>query len=350
MAKEKTEKSSMVDKLLSNSSSKFANMLIKSPFFNDEELIDTNIPMLNVALSGRIDGGLCGGVTMLAGESKRFKSLFGLLMMSAFLKKYPTAAAIIYDTEFGTQKNYFEMVELDTSRVVHIPINCVENLKHEVTKQLDALTKMKEDGEDIKVFMFVDSIGNMASRKEINDALEESEKADMTRAKQLKSFFRIVTSTVKMLNIPFVCINHVYKSQGSFIPYDIVSGGTGPMLSADSCFVISRAQEKNTQGLLGYNFTLNIEKSRFVMEKSKIPITVHFEDGIHKFSGLAELAVEFGIIEEIRIGKSAAYKWKEVEIKDCDIDTDEAFWNAIFENTDFKDQIRNRFELSSGKK
>jgi len=350
MAKPVKPTISMVDKLLQNSGSKFSSILPKSPFFSDSiELVDTDIPMLNVALSGKVDGGLTGGVTMIAGESKRFKTLFGLLMMAAYLKKYPTAAAIIYDTEFGTQKNYFDMVDLDINRVVHIPINCVENMKHEVITQLDALTKMKEDGEDVKVFMLVDSIGNMASRKEINDALEESEKADMTRAKQLKSFFRIITSTVKMLNIPFVCINHVYKSQGSFIPVDIVGGGQGGILASDNIWIISRSQDKESQELVGYNFTIGVEKSRFVKEKSKIPITVHFEDGIHKYSGLAELAVEYGIIEETKIGKSSAYKWNDIEIKDKDIDTDEAFWNAIFENTNIKELIQQQFELA-GKK
>ena len=43
-------------------------------------MIPTDIPMLNVALSGDIDGGLTPGLTMLAGPSKHFKTSFALVL------------------------------------------------------------------------------------------------------------------------------------------------------------------------------------------------------------------------------------------------------------------------------
>jgi hypothetical protein len=347
-----SKNNSLIDKLISSSDSPFIKPLESSMIYIEEELCDVEVPMLNIALSGKVNGGLESGVTMIAGESKRFKTLFGLIMMSKFLKKYKNAVAIIYDTEFGSQKKYFDMVDLDTSRVIHIPITCVENLKTEVVKQLDTLTKIKEDskGKDItKVFMFIDSIGNMASRKEINDAIAGKEVADMTRAKQLKSFFRIVTSTVKLLNIPLVCINHTYKDQGSFIPSDVVSGGQGAYLAANTIFIVGRKQSKESNELKGYDFIINIEKSRKVREKSKLPITVYFEDGIHTYSGLADLAVELGIIEEIKIGKSIGYKWNDIEIKSKQIDVDKAFWDRIFNETNFNQLISEKFEIGGSK-
>ena len=76
------------------------------------------------------------------------------------------------------------------------------------------------------VMVIIDSVGNLASKKEVDDALEGKSVADMTRAKQMKSLFRMITPHLTIKDIPAVVINHTYKEIGLF-PKDIVSGGTG---------------------------------------------------------------------------------------------------------------------------
>ena len=51
---------SIMDKLKKNSKIKAASELSSSKFFADQGLVDTGVPMVNVALSGDIDGGLEG--------------------------------------------------------------------------------------------------------------------------------------------------------------------------------------------------------------------------------------------------------------------------------------------------
>ena len=94
-------------------------------------------------------------------------------------------------------------------------------------------------------------------------------------------------------DIPAVVINHTYKEIGLY-PKDIVSGGTGIYYSADNIFIIGRQQEKQGADVVGYNFIINVEKSRFVREKSKIPVEVKFDGGISKWSGLLDMALESG--------------------------------------------------------
>ena len=65
----------------------------------------------------------------------------------------------------------------------------------------------------------------------------------MTRAKQMKSLFRMITTYLTLKDIPAVVVNHTYKEIGLF-PKDIVSGGTGIYYSADNIFIIGRQQEK----------------------------------------------------------------------------------------------------------
>ena len=209
---------SLLEKLQKNSTIKMTAPLMDSKVFGKKDMAQTPVPMVNVALSGRLDGGLVPGLLMLAGPSKHFKSAFALLMAAAYQKKYPDAVVLFYDSEFGTPQSYFESFGIDLDRVVHTPVTDVEQLKFDITKQLDGISKGDH------VCIVVDSIGNLASKKEVDDAMDGKSVADMSRAKQLKSLFRIVTPHLNLKDIPLVCVNHTYKEIGLY-PKDVVSGG-----------------------------------------------------------------------------------------------------------------------------
>jgi RecA/RadA recombinase len=238
--------------------------------------------MINVALSGSVDGGLTPGLTMLAGPSKHFKTGFALLMASAYLKKYEDGVVLFYDSEFGTPQSYFKTFGIPMDSVVHTPIMDVEELKFDIMKQLTNIERSEH------VCIIIDSIGNLASKKEVEDTLNEKSVADMSRAKQLKSLFRMVTPYLTMKDIPMVVVNHTYMEIGMF-PKAIVGGGTGSYYSSDAIWILGRQQEKDGTDIAGYHFVINVEKSRYVKEKSKIPITVSFAGGINRWSGLLDV-------------------------------------------------------------
>ena len=80
---------SLIEKLKKNSTlAKRTDVLSKSKFIGKKDFIRTSVPMLNVALSGKIDGGFSSGLTVLAGPSKHFKSNYALLMAAAFQNNY----------------------------------------------------------------------------------------------------------------------------------------------------------------------------------------------------------------------------------------------------------------------
>ncbi len=184
--------SALLEKLKKNSTIKETNILADSIIFAKKDMVPTKIPVINVALSGRLDGGLTPGLTMWAGPSKHFKTAFSLLMAKSYMDKYKDAALLFYDSEFGTPQSYFESFGIDQSRVMHTPITDIEQLKFDIMQQMSELKR----GD--KVIILIDSIGNLASKKEVEDALEGKSAADMTRAKQLKSLFRMVTPHLTM--------------------------------------------------------------------------------------------------------------------------------------------------------
>ena len=71
---------SLRDKLIKNSTISLTSTLEDSKIFTKKDMIPTTVPMINVALSGTIDGGITPGLTMLAGPSKHFKTGFALLL------------------------------------------------------------------------------------------------------------------------------------------------------------------------------------------------------------------------------------------------------------------------------
>ena len=260
------------------------------------------------------------------------------------MKKYKDAVCLFYDSEFGTPQKYFETFNIDMNRVLHTPITDVEQLKHDIMAQLQEL------GKDDKVIIVLDSIGNLASKKEVEDAIEGKSVADMSRAKQIKSLFRMITPHLTIKDIPMVVVNHTYKEIGMF-PKDIVGGGTGSYYSADTIWILGRQQEKTGTELTGYNFIINIEKSRYVKEKSKIPVTVAFEGGIQKYSGLLDVALEGGFVQKPSNGWYAKVDQATGEIgqKYREADTNHKdFWGELLKNENFKEYIRQKYSIAYG--
>jgi RecA/RadA recombinase len=305
-------------------------------------MVPTDVPMVNVALSGSINGGISPGLTVLAGPSKHFKTSFALLMAGAYLNAKPDAVMLFYDSEFGSPQSYFEQFGIDTSRVLHTPIKHVEDLKFDMINQLEEL-----DRED-DVIIVIDSIGNLASKKELDDALNEKGVADMSRAKALKGLFRMATPHLAMKNIPMIAVNHTYKEIGLF-PKDVVGGGTGIYYSADNIWIIGRRQDKQGTEIVGYDFVIKVEKSRYVKEQSKIPIGVSWEGGVQKYSGLLEVALAGGYVDkpsngwyqrvDLTTGEVLGSKLRLKETMTAD------FWEPIFESSDFSEFLAKTYKI-----
>jgi len=334
---------SILDKIRKNTTIKDSAILSQSKFFTKKDMIPTTVPAINIALSGRLDGGLTPGITMWAGPSKHFKTAFSLLMAKSYMDKYQDAALLFYDSEFGTPQSYFDSFGIDTNRVIHTPLTDVEQLKFDIMQQLQGV----ERGDHL--IIVIDSIGNLASKKEVEDALEGKSAADMTRAKQMKSLFRMVTPHLNLKDIPLVVVNHTYMEIGLY-PKAIVGGGTGAMYSADNVYILGRQQEKEGTEVVGYNFIINVEKSRYVREKSKIPVTVYHDGGISRWSGLLDIALESGHVVKpsngwySKVDEDGVVEDKKWRLKDTDT---KEFWMPVLIQKTFIEFVKSKYQVGS---
>jgi RecA/RadA recombinase len=335
---------SLKDRIIKNSTIKQTSLLTESEVYNNKVTIRTRVPFINVAFSGKVDGGINAGLHIFAGPSKHFKTGFTLLGASAMIEQYSQDAVILfYDSEFGSPDSYFASLNVPPDQVVHTPITNLEELKFDIMQQLDNL----ERGD--KIMIMIDSIGNLASKKEVDDALEGSSKADMTRARQLKSLFRMVTPHLTLKNIPMIVVNHTYMTQEMYSKA-VMSGGTGPYYSADTIFIIGRQQEKTDKTIDGYHFILNVEKSRYVKEKAKIPITVLYNGGINKWSGFLDNALEGNYVAKPKAGWYQLVDRTTGELvgksyREADIEANSEVWSAILRDTDFAKYIEDKYRL-----
>lgn len=337
----KATKPSLKDKILKASSTSTAQTVEESSFFSDDqENVLTPVPAINVALSGSPDVGMVPGVLSIAGKSKHFKSSFALMLASCFQKKYPEGYVVFYDTEFGTPKSYIKSFGIDTARMVHHPVKNIEELQFDMVRLLDSL-----DDND-KIMILIDSVGNIASKKELQDALDEKSKVDMTRAKALKALFRMVVAPIRIKGAYLIAINHTYDSQGLFSK-EIMSGGTGGTYGSNAIWMISRKQDKDGNDIAGYDFRIKIEKSRFVKEGVKIPITVSYEKGIDRYSMMYEIAVELGLIEEKK-SRVILFDFEKGEFNDTSIykkDIPTSFYKHLLSLDSVREHIRKEYQI-----
>lgn len=348
--------SKLLQRLKEQSTVKEAAVLTESKMYNAKDMISTPVPAFNVALSGKLNGGFVPGVTLIAGPSRHFKTGFVLLMIKAYMDKYPDAVVIFYDSEFGTPQSYFDAFGIDTSRILHVPVMDMEQFKFDVMNYFDAKNKDGIKRGD-KVLIAIDSLGNLASRKEVEDATNEKSVADMTRAKQMKSIFRMITPHLRMKDIPLVGIQHTYQTQETYSK-TVVSGGTGGIYSADTIFIIGRQQDTEGEGkdkvLNGYDFIINVEKSRYVKEKSKIPVTISFSGGMSKWSGLFEWSLDGGFIVKAKgNGRYALVNKETGEVGEKTFTRKEThnadFWLPILTNKTFQQYVEDTYRLGEAK-
>lgn len=203
--------SNLMSKLLKAGTIKANVLSDDSDVLNCRDVTPTSIPIINAAFTGDLfTGGVVSGVSVFAGPSKHFKTTLALLCLKSYLDKYEDSICLFYDNEFGATLESFNDLGIDLNRVVHIPITSIEELRSDISNRLNEI----QPGD--KVFTLIDSLGNLASKKEIKDAIEDKDAADMTRAKVIKSLFRIITPHFTLKNIPAIVISHVYLTMELF--------------------------------------------------------------------------------------------------------------------------------------
>lgn len=287
-----------------------ATTLDKNTLSNVTEWVDTGCLVLNSILSGSLYGGVPKGrITIFAGEAQCGKTFILNKVLAKAQKQ--GMIPVIFDTEVAIEKEGAENVGLDVSNVKYVPVDTVENCRNQITAFLDEVEKEPElHG---KFIISIDSLGNLASSKEIADAEANKGAMDMgLRAKQLKSMMRIITYKAAVTGTTIICSNHTYADPGALHPTLVKqqAGGSGPMYMASLLVQMAAKKERTDTGndadvaitesrnYSGVTLRMLTVKNRFIPAFLQAEAYLNFRTGLEKYSGLKDIAVAHGIIQQ----------------------------------------------------
>ena len=264
----------------------FGDVISKNDFSKISEWIDTGNYHLNAAFSGDLFKGIPNNRSIcLAGESGTGKTY--VLLNIAREMQQKGYYVIYYDTEGAVDVDNIQNFGIDPEKFDHQPISDLPKFRTSITTLIKKMMEAKEKGfKTPKIFIALDSLGMLATQKEIDDAISGNTAADMTRSKVIRSLFRIITSDLTGLGIPFIFTNHTYASTGMF-PTINLSGGGGLVYSASVILALSKAQIKEGTVQTGIIFTAKSLKNRFGKPHT-IKFHIRWDKGMNRFIGMEE--------------------------------------------------------------
>jgi len=264
--------------------------------------IDSGSYLLNAVLSGSIFGGYpVGMITGLGGDPSTGKTFACLHALKLFLDADPDAKAIYLDTEAAITKEILIERGIDYKRVLILRPKTVEDLRILLAQVLDNYNKSKAK---TPYALFLDSLGNLPSEKEVQDALEGKKVGDMSRARAVKSVFRIITLMLDEAQWPMLVTNHQYDNVGGYGPAKTLSGGSGLKYCCTCILSLTKTAEKEGKETVAAIINVALTKGRHAREGKVAQVKIYFDHrGWDRYYGLADLAVEAGLWEAASQGR-----------------------------------------------
>ena len=274
--------------------------------------VDTGSYIFNGLVSGSIYGGIPSNkITAIAGESSTGKTFFCLSIVKNYLEMDPEAGVIYFESESAISRSMIEDRNIDSKRMVLVPVTTVQEFRHQAIKILDKYLAQSE--EDRKPMMFVlDSLGMLSTTKEVEDTEAGKDTRDMTRAQVVKSIFRVLTLKLGKANVPMLVTNHTYDVVGAYVPTKEMGGGSGLKYASSTIIYLSKKKEKDGKEVIGNVIKAKTAKSRLTKENALAEIRLYYDDrGLDKYYGLLELGEKHGVFtrkgNRVVVGESSVY-------------------------------------------
>jgi RecA/RadA recombinase len=296
--------------------SDFGGTMDSNTFAEIDDFYSTGSYNLNVRMTGNIWGGIpTNRITCLAGEPSCGKTF---LLLNIYREAQKKGAFIIhYDSENDITKAKLIQFGIDPQKFRLEPVGTIQEFKNSIIKTVMSLAETKKAGKPIPKIVFgLDSAGNLASNKELEDALKDVDKVDFTRAKILRSVFRILTNKLAYIKCPMIFINHVYSDPGAFGDPTKMGGGKGLEYAASNILFLYKSQLKEGTTKNGIIVKVKPYKSRFVVPTEAV-CHIRWASGMNPYVGLEteldweSVGIQRGKLELDKSGEIKSFEAKE---------------------------------------
>jgi hypothetical protein len=164
----------------------------------------------------------------------------------------------------------------------------------------DGKPEEAEKVKDAKILLVLDSLAQMSTDKEMKNAKDAHNAADMgSKAKNMKQIFRILTTNyLGLLGYPMIAITHTYGNPS--MPYSEkgISGGKAlPFAGSTIVEFLTPQKEKTKEGdIVGVILRARMKKARFTRQNKEVEIRLFYTKGLDKYWGLIDFAEEAGML------------------------------------------------------
>lgn len=312
-------------------------MMDESCISTPSDWIDTGSKALNAIISGSLYKGVpVGRITGFAGPSGAGKTLIiNKIMANAQKKGY---ISVIWDSEVAVDKDSAKNVGLDLKKTKYYPVETIEECRNQISTFLDNIIAANDP--KLKFIVSIDSLGNLASSKEIEDARKGKDAADVgQRAKATKSMMRAITYKAAKAGVPILFSNHIYEGMEMF-PSMIKNqaGGKGPIYLASVLVQLATRNEKVSENpdedsiaisnnVSGVTMSAMTVKNRIVPPFLKTELYLNFKSGLDENTGLFDIALSLGVIEQS--GKTYQFQGESVGYRK-NLEKDGEFWKKVY--------------------
>ncbi len=216
---------SFIKNMMKATGNEYAALVDEGIEINDvENYIDTGCYALNAILSGSIYGGIADNkITALAGDSGVGKSMVSLGIVKSFLDKNKDGICMYFESEAAITSDMVKNFGIDTKRIAVIGVSTVEEFRNQVIKIADEYLQIEKESRK-PMLLILDSLGMLSTSKEMADTAEGKDTTDMTRARVIKSIFRVLTLKLGKARIPLLLTNHTYNTLSMYAT-KVQSGG-----------------------------------------------------------------------------------------------------------------------------
>jgi recombination protein RecA len=267
------------------------------------EYLSTGNYALNWALSGKMtDGGVpMTKVFEMFGDPGSGKSLMLVKLAGEAIRK--GGIAYIVDTEDAVNPMFAKIILNDPNGEVVGKIQRIDTI--DTIEQLRSfLINLAEKKIALKskapIFIGIDSISQLSSEKEMEDAKSGSMARDMTKAQAMRGLFRVVNRYLRAANITLCALSHTSSQIGGFgNPVTAANHGGGiKFASSLRIWITSSKEVADSAGIpLGVRMNFKVDKNRMVFKGRKASVNLSFKKGLQKYSGLLEILADNEVLK-----------------------------------------------------
>ena len=282
---------------------------------NVDSFEDTGCYILNALVSGKLRGGFPEArMSLLAAESSTGKTYIAL--QSAAYAQRAGKQIVIFDSEFAIDAEFATNLGLDTSKIIYFPVKTVEQCKNAVYKFLSNVYDLGLMGQ---FFIIIDSLGAMISEMDYKRMEKNSDSKDMgSYAQSMKALIKACNNLAGQTQTTIICTNHVYDDPAAmftklvkpmpggkavrYLPTTLVQLSANNVKEGDKDRKIEEKAAAGSHGEVGIEVRGLTVKNRICKPLIQGNMFISFENGLSKYYGLLDLALELGALKNVGVG------------------------------------------------